>query len=98
MKNKLVQSYTDKFYRLMARLGIQEEEKLLVMRYVSGLFLYIEQEMEFLTASTLADAFHYAITFEAKNKGKSCFTNKPIGRTSEKKSPVNSNKFKNPSQ
>ena len=54
------------FYRLMARLGIQEEEKLLVLKYVSGLSPYIQQEMEFLTVSMLADAFHYDIKLEAK--------------------------------
>ena len=36
-KDQSVQSYTDEFYRLMARLGIQEEEKLLILKYVSGL-------------------------------------------------------------
>lgn len=44
-----MQSYTDELYRLMARLGVQEEEKLLVLKYVSGLSPYIQQEMEFLT-------------------------------------------------
>ena len=54
----------------MSRLGVQEEEKLLVMKYVSGLSPYIQQQMEFLTISTLADAFHYASKLEAKQKGK----------------------------
>ena len=53
-----MQSYSDEFYRLRARLGIQEEEKLLVLKYISGLSLYIQLEMEFLTVSMLADAFH----------------------------------------
>ena len=52
----------------MDRLGIQEEEKLLVQKYVSGLSPYIQQEMEFLTVSTLVDAFHYVIKLEAKQK------------------------------
>ena len=82
----------------MARLGIQEQEKLIVLKYVSGLSPYIQQEMDFLTVSMLADAFHYAIKLEAKQKGKTCFTNKPTGRTSEKKSPTDSEKFNNPSQ
>ena len=64
----------------MARLGVQEEEKLLVMKYVSGLSPYIQQEMEFLTVNTLMDEFHYASKVEAKHKGKSCFTKNPIGR------------------
>ena len=54
--------------------------------------------MELLTFSTLANTFHYTINIEAKQKGKSRFVNKPMGRTSEKKSPANSDKFKNPSQ
>ena len=82
----------------MARLGVQEEEKLFVLKYASGLSPYIQQEMEFLTVSTLADEFHYAINIEAKHIGKSHFTNKKIGRTSDKKSLSDSDKFKNPSQ
>ena len=54
----------------MARLGIQEEEKLLVLKYVIDLSLYIQQEMEFLTISMLAHAFHYTGKIEAKHKGK----------------------------
>ena len=36
-KDQSIQSYIDEFYRLMARLGIQEEEKFLVLKYVNGL-------------------------------------------------------------
>ena len=93
-----MQSYTDEFYRLMARLGIQEEEKLLVQKYVSGLSTYIQQEMEFLTVSTLVDACHYAIKLEAKQKGKIHFINKTTNQTSDKKALNDSNKFKNPSK
>ena len=82
----------------MARLGIQEEEKFLVLKYVSGLSPYIQQEMEFLTVRILVDAFNYANKLEAKQIGKICFTNKTTSRTSEKKSPTNSDKFKNPYQ
>ena len=96
-KDQAVHSYNDDFYRLMARLGIQEEEKLLFLKYISGLSLYIQQEMEFLTVSTLADVFHYAIKLESKQKGKARFMNKTIGRTSNKKSPVDFDKLKNPS-
>ena len=80
----------------MARLGVQEEEKLLSLKYVSGLSPYIQQEIEFLSVSTLVDAFHYANNIEAKQKGKACFTNKPIGQTSDKKSLIDSNNFKHP--
>ena len=72
-----MQSYTDEFYQLMARLGIQEEEKLLVLNYIIRLSPYIQQEMAFLIVSTLADAFHYASKLEAKQKGKAHFLNKP---------------------
>ena len=44
-KDQFVQSYTNEFYRLMDRLGAQEEEKFLVLNYVSGLSPYIQQEM-----------------------------------------------------
>ena len=82
----------------MDRFAIQEEEKFLVLKYVSGLSPYIQQEMEFLTVSVLEDAFHYASKIEANKKGKICFVNKPTGRTSDKNSPANYDKFKNPSQ
>ena len=54
----------------MTRLSIQEEEKLLVVKYDSGLSSYIQQEIDFLTVSTFADAFHYASNLEAKKKEK----------------------------
>ena len=54
----------------MARLGVQEEEKLLLLKYVRGLSPYIQQEMEFMTIKTLTDSFHYAIKLEAKQKEK----------------------------
>ena len=82
----------------MARLDVQEEEKSLILKYSIGLSLYIQQEMEFLTVSTLADAFHYTRKLEAKQKIKECFANKPTGQTSNKKSLVDFDKFKNPSQ
>ena len=50
----------------MARLGIKEEEKLLVLKYISDLSSYIQKEMEFLTVSMVVDTFHYAIRIEAK--------------------------------
>ena len=81
----------------MARIGIQEEDKLLVLKYVSGLSLYIQQEMEFLTVSTLVDTFHHANKIESKQKGKAHFMNKTIGQTFDKKSSINFDKSKNPS-
>ena len=56
----------------MARLGVQEEEKLLVLKHFNGLSPYIQQEMDFLAVSMLADAFHYTNIIEAK-KRKSMF-------------------------
>ena len=97
-KNQFVQSYTDELYRLMARFGVQEEEKLFVLKYINGLSLYIQQEMEFMAVSMLADAFHYASKLEAKQKGKACFATKPIGQTSNKKPPTDSDKSRQPSQ
>ena len=54
--------------------------------------------MEFLTFIPLAYEVHYASNIEAKQKGKTCFMNKPTGQTSEKKLPSESDNFKNPSQ
>ena len=82
----------------MARLSIQEEEKLLVVKYVRNLSPYIHQEMEFLIVSMLADAFHYENKIEAKQKGKIHFANKTTVPTSDKKLSAESNKFDNPSQ
>ena len=81
----------------MARLGIQEEDKLLILKYVSDLSSYIQQEMEYLTISMLADAFHYARNIKAKQKGKTHFMNKLADRTFDKKSLANSNKVQNSS-
>ena len=50
----------------MARIGVQEEEKLIVLKYINGLSPYIQQEMEFLTISMLVDAFYYSNKVEAK--------------------------------
>ena len=57
----------------MDRHGIQEEEKLLVLKYVSGLSSYIQQEMDFLTTIMVADAFHYASKLEAATKMENTF-------------------------
>ena len=38
-KDQSLWSYIDEFYQLMARLGIQEEDKLLVLKYIDGLSL-----------------------------------------------------------
>ena len=62
-KDQSIQSYTE-FYRLMARLGVQEEEKLLVLKYVNGLSPYIQQEMEFLTVNFPMDAFVRFLSFK----------------------------------
>ena len=67
-----MQSYTDEFYRLMARLDIQEEEKLLVLKYGTGLSMYIQQYMDFMTVNMLLDAFYYDSKLESKQKGNSC--------------------------
>ena len=81
----------------MVRLVIQEEEKLLVLNYINGLSLYIQQEMEFMTFGTLVDAFHYTSKLEAKHKRKTHLTTKQIGRTSKNKSPADSEKSSHPS-
>jgi len=57
----------------MARLGVREEENLIVLKYVSGLTPYIQQEIKFLTIDTLTDAFHYFIKLERKLKVKYIF-------------------------
>jgi len=54
--------------------------------------------MGILTLSMLADAFHYAIKLEFKQKQKSCFPTKPTGGSSIKNSPANSEKLRQPSQ
>ena len=54
--------------------------------------------MEFLTVSTLADAFHYVSKLEAKQKGKAHFMNKPTCLTFDKKSSIDSDKSKKSSQ
>ena len=61
-------SYTNELYRLMVIIGAQEEDKLLVLKYVDGLSLYIQQSMVLYTVRMLVDAFHYANNLESKHK------------------------------
>ena len=65
-KDWFVQSYMYQFYRLMVRLDVQKEHKMLFLKYVSGLSPYIQQQMEFITVSTFTNAFHYANNLEDK--------------------------------
>ena len=63
----------------MDQIGVREEEKLLVLKYISGLSPYIHLDMEFLTIITIVEASHYTIKFEIKLKEKGCFLTKLIG-------------------
>ena len=54
----------------MARLGVQEEEKLLEFKYVGGLSLDIQQQMSFTTVRMISNAFHYTSKIEARKNEK----------------------------
>ena len=60
----------------MARLGVREEEKILVLKFVSGLAPYIQQEMEFLTIVTLVEAYLYATKLKENIKLKGRYLTK----------------------
>ena len=44
-KDTIADSYTDEFHRLMDQIGIREEEKLLILKYINALSPYIQQYM-----------------------------------------------------
>jgi hypothetical protein len=59
---------TNIFHTLHSKLGIQDSERHLVLKYRSGLHKYIQIEMDFLEISSLRVAYRYAIKVEQKFK------------------------------
>jgi hypothetical protein len=63
-----VHEMTNLFHTLCTKLGINDSEKHLVLKYRSFLHIYIQEEMEFLDISSLGVAYRYAAKIEQKFK------------------------------
>jgi hypothetical protein len=67
-RDQTVPEYTNIFHTLCSKLGIQDYERHLVLKYHIGLHNYIQTEMDFLEISSLGDAYRYVIKIEEKFK------------------------------
>jgi hypothetical protein len=65
-----VHEMTNLFHTLRTKLGIKYLEKNLVLKYLSCMHRYIQEEMEFLDISSLGVAYRYAAKIEQKFKQK----------------------------
>ena len=65
-----MQDYTNRFHALLEKLGIEDLEKHQILKYRSGLHMYIQIEMEFLNIETLETTYKYATKIEEKFKHK----------------------------
>jgi len=63
-----VSEFTNIFHTLRTKLGIQDLEQHLVLKYCSCLHKYIQEEIEFLNILSLGTAYRYAIKVEQKIK------------------------------
>jgi hypothetical protein len=63
-RDQTVPEYTNIFHTLHSKLGIQDSERHLVLKYCSGLHRYIQTKMDFLDISSLGVAYHYVVKIE----------------------------------
>uniref|UniRef100_A0A2N9HUX4 Reverse transcriptase n=1 Tax=Fagus sylvatica TaxID=28930 RepID=A0A2N9HUX4_FAGSY len=59
-----VDDYTEKFYELMARVNLQEDEEQIVARYISGLKPPIQDTLSLLVIVTISEAYNRALAVE----------------------------------
>jgi hypothetical protein len=69
-RDQYVHELTNLFHTLHTKLGINDSEKNLVLKYRSCLHRYIQEEMEFLDISSLGAAHRYAANIEQTFKQK----------------------------
>jgi hypothetical protein len=63
-----VPEYTNIFHTLHSRLGINDSERHLVLKYCSDMPMYIQTKMDFLGISSLVATYQYAVKIEQKFK------------------------------
>jgi hypothetical protein len=63
-----VPEYTIIFHTLRSKLGIQDPQRHLVLKYHSGLHMYIQTKMDFLDISSLGVPYRYVVKIKQKFK------------------------------
>ena len=66
-----VNAYIEEFYRITLRAKKQEEEPVIVARYLNGLRINIQEQICLLAQDTLGKCFQLALKVEEKLKRKS---------------------------
>ena len=69
-RDQTVPEFTNIFHTLHSKLGIRESEQHLVLKYHSGLHMYIQSKMDSLDIFSLGAAYRYAIKIKQKFKQK----------------------------
>jgi hypothetical protein len=67
-RDRTMPEYTNIFYTLCSKLGIQDSKRHLVLKYHSGLHRYIQREMDFFHISSLGFAYRYLVKIKEKFK------------------------------
>jgi hypothetical protein len=62
--------YTNIFHTLCSNLGIEDYERILVLKYRSGLHRYIQTKMDFLDISSLGFSYRYAVKIERNSRSR----------------------------
>ena len=63
---RLVQEYTEEFYRLLIRAGHAEANKEKVARYLSGLRPSIQEELSLVRMMSVEEAYQFSLRVEEK--------------------------------
>ena len=61
-----VQEYTEEFYRLLIRIGHVEADKEKVARYLNGLRLSIQEDLNLVRMNSIEEAYQFALKVEEK--------------------------------
>jgi hypothetical protein len=69
-RDQAMSDFTNIFHTLRTKLGINDSERHLVLKYHGALHIYIHTEMEFLYISSLGAAYQYVVKIEQKLKQK----------------------------
>ena len=76
-RDEYVLEFTNIFRTLHTKLGINDFEWLLVLKYRDCLHMYIQDEMKFLDISSLSMTYRYNVKIKHKFKQKKwCYPNK----------------------
>lgn len=62
----IVRDYTEEFYKVNLRVGYVEDTSENTTRYINGLRLYIQDEINILSPSTIEEAYQCTLKVEEK--------------------------------